>query len=95
MTDWKTLFELSSSKYNGKTAAKIYEVTQQDRQWLETTIKQFKFEESDSLKQAVDQLKEQSQIAIEKLRNKENSNEMSSEDFEQLFEDIKELVELN
>ena len=57
MTDWKTIFELSSGKYQGKTATKIYEVTQQDRQWLETTISQFKFEESDSLKQAVDQLK--------------------------------------
>ena len=95
MTDWKALFELSSAKYHGKTAAKIYEVTKEDTKWLETTIKQFKFEQSDSLKKAIDQLKEQSQIAKDKLNKKTNANELSVDDFDELFENIKELVELN
>ena len=95
MIDWKRLFENSRHLYGGSVPLSVYEVPLEDTQWLTIETNKYTFEETDPLKIAIDTLKEQSKSAVLKLENQTRPEEMSSEAMDELFEEIKELVELS
>ena len=95
MIDWKRLFENSRHLYGGSVPLSVYEVPPDDTQWIATETNKYTFEETDPLKIAIDTLKEQRTSAVLKLENQARPEEMSSEAMDELFDEIKELVELS
>ena len=73
MIDWKHIFELA---YKGEALpAKWVSVSASDQEWVQSEIKKVSFDENDSLKLAVDKLKELSKQVLERSEQRGHSLE--------------------
>ena len=58
MVDWKNLFEISCKNFDGAMPDHIIEVSAEDKASVDKILTEFKFDDNDTLKIAVDVVKE-------------------------------------
>ena len=96
--DWEDLFDLTSRYHNLEKPANIVAMTISDSQWIQTQINSVKFDDTDALKQAVEQLRKQSQEVKRRMYDWIRGGpeeDLKTGELAQLLQEVEGLVEDN